>query len=78
MKQPPTTNCPFQTARDVTALVIQYEFVGGLLTPALRDFVEEAKASGLIARLIGQHKVTGLSVAPPATPASSPAATPPP
>jgi polar amino acid transport system substrate-binding protein len=44
----------------------------------LRDFVEEAKASGLIARLIEQHKVTGLSVAPPATPASSPAATPPP
>jgi polar amino acid transport system substrate-binding protein len=33
----------------------------------LRDFVEEAKRSGLVARLIEQHKVTGrLSVAPPA------------
>jgi len=32
----------------------------------LRDFVEEAKASGLVARLIERHKVTGrLSVAPP-------------
>jgi polar amino acid transport system substrate-binding protein len=30
----------------------------------LRDFVEEAKASGLIARLIARHKVVGLSVAP--------------
>jgi polar amino acid transport system substrate-binding protein len=30
----------------------------------LRDFVEEAKASGLVARLIEQHKVRGLSVAP--------------
>jgi polar amino acid transport system substrate-binding protein len=29
----------------------------------LRDFVEEAKASGLVARLIEQHKVRGLSVA---------------
>ena len=32
----------------------------------LRGFVEEAKASGLVARLIGRHKVRGLSVAPPA------------
>jgi len=32
----------------------------------LRDFVEEAKASGLIASLIERHKVSGLSVAPPA------------
>jgi polar amino acid transport system substrate-binding protein len=32
----------------------------------LRDFVEEAKASGLIARLIERHNVRGLSVAPPA------------
>jgi polar amino acid transport system substrate-binding protein len=32
----------------------------------LRDFVEEAKASGLIARLIARHGVRGLSVAPPA------------
>jgi polar amino acid transport system substrate-binding protein len=33
----------------------------------LRDFVEEAKRSGLVARLIERHKVTGrLSVAPPA------------
>jgi polar amino acid transport system substrate-binding protein len=32
----------------------------------LRAFVEEAKASGLIARLIERHKVRGLSVAPPA------------
>jgi polar amino acid transport system substrate-binding protein len=30
----------------------------------LRDFVEEAKASGLVARLIERHKVSGLSVAP--------------
>jgi polar amino acid transport system substrate-binding protein len=29
----------------------------------LREFVEEAKASGLVARLIEQHKVKGLSVA---------------
>jgi polar amino acid transport system substrate-binding protein len=32
----------------------------------LRQFVEEAKASALIARLIERHKVRGLSVAPPA------------
>jgi polar amino acid transport system substrate-binding protein len=32
----------------------------------LRDLVEEAKASGLVARLIERHKVRGLSVAPPA------------
>ena len=31
----------------------------------LRKFVEEAKASGLVARLIARHKVVGLSVAPP-------------
>ena len=31
----------------------------------LRDFVEEAKASGLVAQLIAKHKVQGLSVAPP-------------
>lgn len=31
----------------------------------LRDFVEEAKASGLVASLIERHKVQGLSVAPP-------------
>ncbi|MGH6948515.1 MAG: transporter substrate-binding domain-containing protein [Kiloniellales bacterium] len=31
----------------------------------LRDFVEEAKASGLVARLIARHHVRGLSVAPP-------------
>jgi polar amino acid transport system substrate-binding protein len=30
----------------------------------LRDFVEEAKRSGLVARLIEQHRVRGLSVAP--------------
>jgi polar amino acid transport system substrate-binding protein len=30
----------------------------------LRAFVEEAKASGLVARFIEQHKVNGLSVAP--------------
>jgi polar amino acid transport system substrate-binding protein len=30
----------------------------------LRSFVEEAKASGLVARLIDRHKVRGLSVAP--------------
>ncbi|HUB95606.1 MAG TPA: ABC transporter substrate-binding protein [Stellaceae bacterium] len=34
--------------------------------PFLRAFVEEAKASGLVARLIEKHKVRGLSVAPPA------------
>lgn len=33
----------------------------------LRDFVEEAKASGLVARLIERHKVRGLSVAPQAS-----------
>jgi polar amino acid transport system substrate-binding protein len=32
----------------------------------LRDFVEEAKASGLVAWLIERYKVRGLSVAPPA------------
>ncbi|GGJ27220.1 transporter substrate-binding domain-containing protein [Neoroseomonas lacus] len=32
----------------------------------LRDFVEEAKASGLVARLIDKHGARGLSVAPPA------------
>lgn len=32
----------------------------------LRDFVEEAKSSGLVARLIERHRVRGLSVAPPA------------
>jgi polar amino acid transport system substrate-binding protein len=32
----------------------------------LRDFVEAAKASGLVARLIERHQVRGLSVAPPA------------
>jgi polar amino acid transport system substrate-binding protein len=32
----------------------------------LRDFVEDVKASGLIASLIARHKVSGLSVAPPA------------
>ena len=31
----------------------------------LRDFIEEAKASGLVARLIERYKVRGLSVAPP-------------
>jgi len=31
----------------------------------LRDFVEEAKASGLVARLIERHKAQGLSVAAP-------------
>jgi polar amino acid transport system substrate-binding protein len=34
-------------------------------TAFLRDFVEEAKASGLVARLIERHHVRGLSVAPP-------------
>lgn len=34
----------------------------------LHDFVEEAKASGLIARLIERHRVRGLSVAPAAAP----------
>jgi polar amino acid transport system substrate-binding protein len=32
----------------------------------LADFVEKAKASGLVARFIAEHKVRGLSVAPPA------------
>ena len=30
----------------------------------LRDFVEDAKRSGLVARLIERHHVVGLSVAP--------------
>lgn len=34
--------------------------------PWLRDFVERAKASGLVAELIRRHGVVGLSVAPPA------------
>ncbi len=34
----------------------------------LRDFVEEAKASGLVASLIERHHIQGLSVAPPAPP----------
>jgi polar amino acid transport system substrate-binding protein len=38
----------------------------------LRDFVEEAKRSGLIARLIERHEVRGLSVAPAAAWTSSP------
>jgi polar amino acid transport system substrate-binding protein len=33
----------------------------------VRAFIEEAKASGLVARLIAKHRVRGLSVAPPAT-----------
>jgi polar amino acid transport system substrate-binding protein len=33
----------------------------------LRDFVEEAKASGLVASLIERHRIQGLSVAPPAS-----------
>jgi polar amino acid transport system substrate-binding protein len=32
----------------------------------LAGFVEEAKRSGLVGRLIERHKVKGLSVAPPA------------
>jgi polar amino acid transport system substrate-binding protein len=36
----------------------------GAAAAFLRDFVEEAKASGLVARLIARHKVRGLSVAP--------------
>jgi polar amino acid transport system substrate-binding protein len=32
----------------------------------LHDFVEEAKASGLVARLVERHRVVGLTVAPPA------------
>jgi polar amino acid transport system substrate-binding protein len=32
----------------------------------LQGFVEEAKASGLVASLIARHGVQGLSVAPPA------------
>jgi polar amino acid transport system substrate-binding protein len=35
----------------------------------LGDFVEEAKASGLVASLIERHRIQGLSVAPPAPPA---------
>ena len=32
----------------------------------LREFVEQAKSSGLVARLIERHGVRGLTVAPPA------------
>jgi polar amino acid transport system substrate-binding protein len=35
----------------------------------LRDSVEEAQASGLVASLIERHRIQGLSVAPPAPPA---------
>ncbi len=38
----------------------------GAAAAFLRDFVEEAKASGLVAALIARHGVRGLSVAPPA------------
>ena len=40
--------------------------LGETYEPALRAFVEEAKASGLVASFIERHHVVGLSVAPPA------------
>ena len=38
---------------------------GSAVATWLHDFVEEAKASGLVAKFIEQYKVNGLSVAPP-------------
>ena len=38
----------------------------GTAAAFLRDFVEEAKASGLVGQFIERHQVKGLSVAPPA------------
>ena len=38
----------------------------GAAAAFLRDFVEEAKASGLVGQFIERHRVKGLSVAPPA------------
>ena len=38
----------------------------GAAAAFLRDFVEEAKASGLVGQFIERHQVRGLSVAPPA------------
>jgi polar amino acid transport system substrate-binding protein len=38
---------------------------GAAVAAWLHDFVEEAKASGLVAKFIEQYKVSGLSVAPP-------------
>ena len=38
----------------------------GAAAAFLRDFVEEAKASGLVGQFIKRHRVRGLSVAPPA------------
>lgn len=38
----------------------------GAAAAFLRDFVEEAKASGLVGQFIERHQVKGLSVAPPA------------
>jgi polar amino acid transport system substrate-binding protein len=38
----------------------------GAAAAFLAEFVETAKASGLVARFIAEHKVRGLSVAPPA------------
>jgi polar amino acid transport system substrate-binding protein len=38
----------------------------GAAAAFLRDFVEEAKASGLVGQFIERHRVRGLSVAPPA------------
>ena len=41
-------------------------FLDGAAATFLAEFVEKAKASGLVARFIAEHKVRGLSVAPPA------------
>jgi len=59
---------PGHTIMDGRFMAVQQAIGCGKGKPAgeafLRAFVEEAKASGLVAKLIAQHKVVGLSVAP--------------
>jgi len=61
---------PGHTIMDGKFMAVQQAIGCGKNKPAgeafLRAFVEEAKASGLVAKFIEQHKVVGLSVAPPA------------
>ncbi len=59
---------PGHTIMDGKFMAVQQAIGCGKGRPAgekyLRDFVEEAKSSGLVAKFIAQHKVVGLSVAP--------------
>jgi polar amino acid transport system substrate-binding protein len=60
---------PGHTIMDGKFMAVQQAIGCGKGKPAgeafLRAFVEEAKSSGLVAGFIAQHKVVGLSVAPP-------------